>query len=261
MLRSTQGLVALVTGGASGLGKGTVERLVSNGAKVAIFDLPSSKGAEVAAALGKGKAIFYPGNVTSEDDVKKTMAGIKQEFGRLDALVNCAGIAFAFKLYSIVKMAPMPECLSRTQQTLNVNVMGTLNMIRYSLEMMGENAKDEQGQRGVVINTASIAAFDGQAGQVAYAASKGAIASMTLPLARDYADDGIRFLCIAPGLFDTPLLSSLPEKALKFLTQLVPNPSRFGKPEEFGALVQHLIENQYMNGEIVRIDGSLRMPP
>jgi len=253
--------VALVTGGASGLGKGTVQRLASQGAKVAIFDLPSSKGAEVAASLGKEKCIFMPGNVTSEEDVKKAMAGIKQEFGRLDALVNCAGIAFAFKLYSIVKKSALPEVLSRTQQTLNVNVMGTVNMIRYGVELMGENAKNESGQRGVIISTASIAAFDGQAGQVAYAASKGAIASMTLPLARDFADDGIRFLCIAPGLFDTPLVSSLPEKALKFLSQLVPNPSRLGKPEEFGALVQHMIENQYMNGEIVRIDGSLRMPP
>lgn len=257
-LRSIKGIVALVTGGASGLGKGTVERLLNHGAKVAILDLPSSKGSELAKGYGSD-CIFTPADVTSEDDVKKALEDVKKNFGRLDVNVNCAGIAFAAKLYSVSKKR-MQE-MERIRKTIDVNVLGTFNVIRHSVALIGENEKDDMGQRGVVINTSSVAAYDGQIGQSAYSASKGAIASMTLPLARDFADDGIRVMTIAPGLFDTPLLSSLPEKVHKFLCQLVPNPSRLGKPEEYGALVQHIIENRYLNGETIRLDGALRMPP
>ncbi|MFH4977759.1 hypothetical protein AB6A40_004468 [Gnathostoma spinigerum] len=258
VLRTTKGVVALVTGGASGLGKGTVERLITQGSKVAILDLPSSNGEHLAKTLGDN-CIFTPANVTVDDEVQAAFKKVKDTFGRLDVAVNCAGIAFAFKLYSISKQKMCD--FERVQRTMNVNVIGTLNVIRYAVQLIGENAKDEFGQRGVVINTSSAAAFDGQSGQTAYSASKGAIASMTLPLARDFADDGIRFMAIAPGLFDTPLLSSLPEKVHRFLCQLIPNPSRLGSPEEFGALVQHIIENRYLNGEVIRLDGALRMPP
>uniref|UniRef100_A0A1I7Y2V5 3-hydroxyacyl-CoA dehydrogenase type-2 n=1 Tax=Steinernema glaseri TaxID=37863 RepID=A0A1I7Y2V5_9BILA len=258
VIRSTKGLVTVVTGAASGLGHGTAARLINQGAKVAILDLPSSKGEEVAKALGKN-CIFTPADVTNEADVKAAFAKVKSEFGRVDGTVNCAGIAYAFKLYNS-KKGKMAE-LEKIQRTLNVNVIGTFNVIRYAVQAMGENKKDEMGQRGVIVNTASVAAFDGQTGQSAYSASKGAIAAMTLPLARDFADDGIRVMTIAPGLFDTPMLSSLPEKVKTYLGQLVPNPNRIGNPEEYGALVQHILENRYLNGEIIRLDGSLRMPP
>uniref|UniRef100_A0A1I8AHU5 3-hydroxyacyl-CoA dehydrogenase type-2 n=1 Tax=Steinernema glaseri TaxID=37863 RepID=A0A1I8AHU5_9BILA len=258
VIRSSQGLVTVVTGGASGLGRGTAARLINQGAKVAILDLPQSDGAKVAKELGNN-CIFTPANVTSESDVKAVFDTVKKEFGRLDGVVNCAGIAYAFKLYSIAKQKMAP--LDQIQKTLDVNVIGTFNVIRHGVELMGQNEKDDMGQRGVIINTASVAAFDGQSGQSAYSASKGAIAAMTLPLARDFADDGIRVMAIAPGLFDTPLLSSLPEKVKTFLSQLVPNPSRMGNPEEYGALVQHILENRYLNGEVIRLDGALRMPP
>ncbi|CAO4373931.1 unnamed protein product [Caenorhabditis nigoni] len=254
-LRSTKGLVALVTGGASGLGKGTAEVLAKAGARVAILDLPQSKGADVAKEIG---GIFTPASVTNEDEIKAAFAKVQSEYGRLDALVNCAGIAYAFKLYSVQKKKHVD--FDKIRQTMDVNVLGTFNVIRHGVALMGEHEKDANGQRGVVINTASVAAFDGQTGQSAYSASKGAIVGMTLPLARDFAGDGIRFNTIAPGLMDTPLLSSLPDKVKTFLAQLIPNPSRLGHPHEYGALVQHIIENQYLNGETIRFDGALRMP-
>ncbi|ULT95327.1 hypothetical protein L3Y34_004212 [Caenorhabditis briggsae] len=254
-LRSTKGLVALVTGGASGLGKGTAEVLAKAGARVAILDLPQSKGADIAKEIG---GIFTPASVTNEDEIKAAFAKVQSEYGRLDALVNCAGIAYAFKLYSVQKKKHVE--FDKIRQTMDVNVLGTFNVIRHGVALMGEHEKDANGQRGVVINTASVAAFDGQTGQSAYSASKGAIVGMTLPLARDFAGDGIRFNTIAPGLMDTPLLSSLPDKVKTFLAQLIPNPSRLGHPHEYGALVQHIIENQYLNGETIRFDGALRMP-
>ncbi|KAK6050946.1 oxidoreductase, short chain dehydrogenase/reductase family protein [Cooperia oncophora] len=200
ILRSTKGLVAVVTGGASGLGRGTVETLVKAGANVAILDLPSSKGADVAKELGQN-VLFAPTNVTADSEVQAAFDQVKDKFGRCDAVVNLRRV-------SKKKMCE-PE---KIRKTIEVNVMGTFNVIRHGVALMGENAKDEAGQRGVVVSTASVAAFDGQTGQSAYSASKGAIVGMTLPLARDFADDGIRFMAIAPGLFDTPLLSGLPEK-------------------------------------------------
>lgn len=250
--------MAVVTGGASGLGKATVQRLVTNGAKVAILDLPTSAGKGLEDEYGEN-CLFTPADVTSVDEVKGVMKTVKDKFGRLDATVNCAGVGYAFKLYSVAKR--QMNDLEKVKRTININVWGTINVAAHSIELMAENKKDDTGHRGIIINTSSIAAFDGQVGQVAYSATKGAIASLTLPLARDHADDGIRVLTIAPGLFDTPLLASLPEKARKFLCELVPYPSRLGRPEEFAALVLHLIENSYMNGEVIRIDGALRMPP
>ncbi|CAJ0936457.1 unnamed protein product, partial [Mesorhabditis belari] len=258
VLRGIKGITTVVTGGASGLGRGAVNKLVQRGANVAIVDLPSSKGEEVAKELGS-KVLFAPADISNEEQVQNAFAQVKDKFGRCDAVVNCAGVAMAFKLYSINKKSLIP--MDKIKKTIDVNVLGSFNVIRHGVVLIGENQKDTSNQRGVIINTASIAAFDGQIGQSAYAASKGAIVSMTLPLARDFAEDGIRFMTIAPGLFNTPLLSNLPEKVQKFLSQLVPNPSRLGNPEEYGALVCHIIENQYLNGEIIRIDGCLRMPP
>uniref|UniRef100_A0AC34Q272 3-hydroxyacyl-CoA dehydrogenase type-2 n=1 Tax=Panagrolaimus sp. JU765 TaxID=591449 RepID=A0AC34Q272_9BILA len=258
VLRPVKGLVALVTGAASGLGKGTAERLASQGAKVAVLDLPNSKGSDVANQLG-GECIFTPADVTSEEDVKKAVSTVKEKFGRLDAVINCAGIAYAYKIYSVSKKRMEP--IEKLQKTLNVNVVGTMNVIRYSVQTMHEQDKDEFKQRGVIINTASVAAYDGQVGQSAYSASKGAIVALTLPLAREFAEDGIRVMTIAPGLFDTPMLASLPDKVRTFLAQLVPNPGRLGNVHEYGALAEHIIQNRYLNGEVIRLDGSLRMPP
>ncbi|PAV91729.1 hypothetical protein WR25_23175 [Diploscapter pachys] len=238
-LRSVKGLTALVTGGASGLGRGTVEVLAKSGANVVILDIPMSKGAEVAKEIGPN-VIFTPADVTKTDQVAASFETLKKNFGNVDAIVNCAGIAYAFKLYSFSKKG-LPE-FSKIQRTLDVNVMGAFNVIAYGMHTMAEKPKDEFGQRGVVINTASVAAFDGQTGQSAYSASKGAIVGMTLPLARDFSDEGVRFMTIAPGLFDTPLLSSLPEKVHNFLKNLVPNPRRLGSPQEYGELVKHIIE-------------------
>ncbi|VDK59613.1 unnamed protein product [Anisakis simplex] len=256
-LRSVKGAVAIVTGGASGLGQGTVEHLLKHGAKVAILDLPTSKGAELADRLGDD-CLFTPANVTSVKDVKSAMGNVKTKFGRLDVAVNCAGISFAFKLYNMKKRVMCD--LEQVRRTLDVNVMGAFNVVAHAVELFAENEKDDMGQRGVIISTASIAAFDGQSGQSAYAASKGAIASMTLPLARDFANDGIRLVTIAPGIFETPMMASFPKKVNDFLNELVPNPKRMGKPEEYGALVRHIIENRYLNGEVIRLDGALRMP-
>ncbi|CAJ0585013.1 unnamed protein product, partial [Mesorhabditis spiculigera] len=257
-LRNINGLKAIVSGGASGLGFGAAKVLASQGAKVAILDLPTSKGNDVAKELGSN-VIFAPVDISKEEQVKTAFDTVKEKFGGCDAVVNCAGIAHAYKLYS-VKKQKMAE-FDKTRKTIEVNVLGSFHMARYAVALIGENKADEHNQRGVFINTASVAAFDGQIGQSAYSASKGAIVSMTLPLARDHAEDGIRFMTIAPGLFNTPLLAGLPEKVKKFLSQLVPNPSRMGEPEEYGALVKHIIENRYLNGEVIRLDGALRMPP
>ncbi|KAH7701131.1 ARD-1 protein [Aphelenchoides avenae] len=258
VLRPVKGLVAVISGGASGLGRATAERLHRSGAKVAVFDLPVSDGEKVAKQLGEN-AIFAPVDVTSVEDIKKSYGAVHAKFGRVDAIINCAGIAYAFKLYSKTKREVGP--LDRVQKTLNVNIMGTFNMVAYGSAELSKNDPDEMGQRGVIINTSSIAAFEGQVGQSAYSASKGAIHSITLPLARDFADSGIRVCSVAPGLFETPMLSSLPDKVRTFLGELVPNPSRLGNPDEFAALVEHIIQNCYLNGETIRIDGSLRMPP
>lgn len=256
-IRSINGMVALVTGGASGLGRATAERCVQQGAKVVICDLPTSKGQEVAATLG-ANCVFAPVNVTSEADISKALELTKSTFGKLDIAVNCAGIGVAFKTYNFNKNKP--HLLEDFEKVLMVNALGTFNVIRLAVGLIGQNEADADGQRGVVINTASVAAYDGQMGQAAYSASKGAIVSMTLPIARDLSTQGIRCCTIAPGLFDTPLLQSLPEKVRKFLASTVPFPQRLGKPEEYAHMVQCIAENPLMNGEVVRLDGALRMP-
>jgi 3-hydroxyacyl-CoA dehydrogenase/3-hydroxy-2-methylbutyryl-CoA dehydrogenase len=250
----------MVTGSASGLGRGTAERLVREGARVVLADLPSSQGAEVAKEIGNpDNCIFSPTDVTSETDVSNALSLCKEQFRRLDILVNCAGVGVAMKTHNFNKKKA--HSFDEFKRVINVNLMGTFNTVRLGVGLMGENEPDEDGLRGVVVNTASVAAFDGQIGQVAYSASKGGIAAMTLPMARDLMNNGIRVNTIAPGLYDTPLLASLPDKVRGFLATLVPFPSRLGHPDEFAHMVQALIENPMMNGEIVRVDGALRMPP
>jgi len=257
-IRNLSGLVALVTGGASGLGLATAQRLARHGAKVCIADLPTSKGSQEAKNIGDN-AIFAPMNVTSEEDVQKTIDLIKSKFNRLDALVNCAGIGVAFQIYNFKKN--VPHKLEDFSRVLAVNTTGTFNVTRLAVGLIGQNDPTPDGQRGVVVNTASVAAFDGQRGQVAYSASKGGIVGMTLPVARDLAKQGIRNCTIAPGLFETPLLQSLPEPVRTHLKSTVPCPSRLGYPDEYAHLVQFIIENPMINGETIRLDGALRMDP
>ncbi|CAG9864406.1 unnamed protein product [Phyllotreta striolata] len=251
--------VSLVTGGASGLGKATVERLIQQGSRVLICDLPSSKGKHMAENFGPERALFAPCDVSSENDVKEALGLVKEKFGRLDNVVNCAGIGVAFKTYNFNKKTA--HSLDDFTKVLKVNTIGTFNVIRLSVGLIGENEPDKDGCRGVVVNTASVAAYEGQTGQAAYSASKGAIVGMTLPIARDLSSQGIRVVTIAPGLFRTPLLDALPDKVKSFLAKSVPFPQRLGHPEEFAQLVQSVIENPMMNGEVIRIDGALRMMP
>ncbi|KAI4461615.1 short-chain dehydrogenase/reductase [Holotrichia oblita] len=252
-----KGAVSLVTGGASGLGKATVLRLVEQGSKVVVCDLPTSKGKDLVQEIGNDKAIFAPTNVTSEADIQTALELTKQKFGKLNNCINCAGIGVAFKVYNFNKN--QAHKLEDYTKVINVNTIGTFNVIRLAVGLIGQNEPNEDGERGVVVNTASIAAYDGQMGQAAYSASKGAIVGMTLPLARDLASQGIRVCTIAPGLFLTPLLENLPEKVIHFLEKSVPFPHRLGKPKEYAQLVQTIIENPMLNGEVIRLDGALRM--
>jgi len=252
---SASGLVALVTGAASGLGRATAARLVKQGASVVICDLPSSAGAEVAAELGE-KAAFAPTDVTSEEDVSAAIA-MASKFGPLTAAVNCAGIGVGMVTYN--KQKDLTHNLAEFERVLRVNTLGTFNVVRLAAQSMAANEVGASGDRGVIINTASIAAYDGQRGQAAYSASKGAIVGMTLPIARDLAYVSVRVNTIAPGLFLTPLLEGLSPKVQTFLASTVPHPKRLGDPDEFAHLVQALIENPMMNGEVVRLDGALRM--
>ncbi|CAK1554063.1 unnamed protein product [Leptosia nina] len=253
-----QGLVGLVTGGASGLGRATAEHLVRQGGRVVICDLPSSPGVALAKQLGNDAA-FVPVDVTSEVDVKNALQTTVDKFGRLDVAVNCAGIATASRIYNFKKEQPFD--LKSFQKTIEVNLVGTFNIIRFVAGLIGKNAPNADGQRGVIINTASVAAFDGQIGQAAYSASKAGVVGMTLPIARDLAKQGIRVVTIAPGLFRTPMMEQLPEPAIKQLEASVPFPSRLGHPEEYALLVQSIIQNPMLNGETIRLDGSLRMQP
>ncbi|XP_005741114.1 3-hydroxyacyl-CoA dehydrogenase type-2 [Pundamilia nyererei] len=257
-IRCVKGMVGLVTGGASGLGRATVERLVQSGASAVIVDLPSSDGQAVAASLGN-RCAFAPADVTSEAEVRSAVSLAKEKFGKLDLAVNCAGIAVAAKTYNFKK--DLPHSLEDFQRIINVNIAGSFNVIRLAAGEMGKNEPDADGHRGCIINTASVAAFDGQVGQAAYSASKGGIVGMTLPIARDLAPVGIRVITIAPGLFSTPLLAGLPEKVRSFLARQVPFPSRLGDPAEFAHLVTCLVENPMINGEVIRLDGAIRMQP
>ncbi|MCM3922108.1 3-hydroxyacyl-CoA dehydrogenase [Frankia sp. AiPs1] len=246
--------VAVVTGGASGLGLATATRLVDAGASVVLLDLPSSNGAAVAEKLGSAVR-FSPGDVTSPADVTAALDAAA-ELGPLRIAVNCAGIGNAAK--TLGKEGPFP--LEIFERVVRVNLIGSFNVIRLAAERISK-AEETEGERGVIINTASVAAFEGQVGQAAYSASKGGIVGMTLPIARDLANLKIRVVTIAPGLFDTPLLASLPEPARISLGQQVPHPSRLGSPDEYGLLATQIIVNPMLNGETIRLDGAIRMAP
>ncbi len=250
------GSTFLVTGGASGLGRATVERLLTHGGRVAILDLGRSAGAQVAADLGP-HALFVPCDVTSADDVGAAIDAAGARFGPIHGLVNCAGVAIAEKTHG----KRGPHDLGSFTFVIQVNLIGTFNCIRLAAARMAQNAPGDDGERGVIVNTASVAAFDGQVGQAAYSASKGGIVGMTLPIARDLAEVGIRVCTIAPGLFDTPLMGMLPEPARQSLARQVPFPSRLGRPGEYAALACHIIENAMLNGETIRLDGAIRMAP
>ena len=249
-------IVALVTGGASGLGEATVIELVKKGAKVAIVDIDSAKGEKLAGTVG-ADAIFVNADVTSEADISKALRKIIDTFGKINVAVNCAGITNPGKIMG--KKGPLP--LDSFNKVLQLNLVGTLNVIRLAVEQMINNTPNVEGEKGVIVNTASIAAFDGQIGQAAYGASKGGIVGMTLPIARECADYGIRVVTIAPGLFETPLMAGLPPAVKEEMVKTIPFPRRLGKPTEFASLVIHIIENTMFNGCCIRLDGALRMPP
>jgi NAD(P)-dependent dehydrogenase (short-subunit alcohol dehydrogenase family) len=246
--------VALVTGGASGLGLATTKALIADGATVVIFDLPSSNGEAIAKELGD-RVRFAAGDVTDETSVTAAL-DLAESLGPLRVAVNCAGIGNAIK--TVNKNGAFP--LDAFKKVVDVNLFGTFNVLRLAAERISKTESID-GERGVIINTASVAAFDGQIGQAAYSASKGGVVGMTLPIARDLASLQIRVVTIAPGLFKTPLLGSLPEEAQKSLGAQVPHPSRLGDPSEYGALAAHIISNPMLNGEVIRLDGAIRMAP
>jgi NAD(P)-dependent dehydrogenase (short-subunit alcohol dehydrogenase family) len=246
------GVAAIVTGGASGLGRATATRLAAGGAKVVIVDLPNSDGDAVAKEIG---GAFAPGDVTSEADLAAAVT-TATGLGPLRILVNCAGIGTAIR--TVTKAGPHP--LDFFQKVIEVNLIGTFNAIRLAAAQM-VTTEEVDGERGVIVNTASAAAFDGQIGQAAYSASKGGIVGMTLPIARDLASLKVRVVTIAPGLFETPLLGMLPQEARDALGAQVPHPARLGQPPEFAALVAAIVENPMLNGETIRLDGAIRMAP
>lgn len=246
----------LVTGGGSGLGQATAERLLSEGAHVVIVDLDQPKGHALASALGD-QALFVQADVTDPASIQAAITQAQARNGRLDGAVNCAGIAIAERITG----KRGAHQLEHFAKVISVNLIGTFNVLRLAATAMLTNEPGADGERGVIINTASIAAFDGQIGQAAYAASKAGVAGLTLPAARDLAMYGIRVVTIAPGLFDTPLLAALPEAARMSLGEQVPFPSRLGQPAEYAALVSHIFANRMLNGEVIRLDGALRMAP
>ena len=250
------GKAFIVTGGGSGLGAAVTERLVVEGASVLIADINVEGGEMVAARLGQ-RVAFLRTDVTEEDDGSAAIDSALGRFERLNGLVNCAGIAPGEKVLG----RDGPHRLESFARAIAINLTGTFNMIRLATEAMARNEPDADGNRGAIVNTASVAAFDGQIGQAAYAASKGGVAAMTLPVARELARHGIRVVTIAPGIFETPMMAGMPAEVQESLGKSVPYPSRLGRPQEFAALVQHIIENDYLNGEVIRLDGALRMAP
>ena len=252
-----QGATYIVTGGSSGLGAATAYRLVHAGGNVIIADLNSEAGEALATELGD-KAKFVKTNVASAEEVQAAVDTAVSTFGGLHGAINCAGIAIATK---VLGRDGSPHDLDAFSKVIQVNLIGTFNVIRLASAVMATAEPNEAGERGVIINTASVAAFDGQMGQAAYAASKGGVVGMTLPIARDLSRSGIRVMTIAPGIFETPMLAGLPEKARISLGQQVPFPSRLGRPDEYAALAQHIIENKMLNGEVIRLDGAIRMAP
>ncbi|APH46244.1 3-hydroxyacyl-CoA dehydrogenase [Microbacterium sp. 1.5R] len=249
-----QGSSALITGGASGLGLATARTLAAAGAVVTILDLPSSAGAEIARDLG---GVFSGGDVTSAEDAAAAVAAA-QAAAPLRIVVNCAGIAPPAK---VLDREGNPAVLADFERVVRINLVGTFNVLSQASAVIAKNDATDTGDRGVIVNTASVAAFDGQIGQPAYSASKGGVHAMTLPVARELARYGIRVCTIAPGIMETPMLMGLPQAAQDSLGQQVPFPSRLGRPDEYASLVQQIVENGYLNGETIRLDGAIRMAP
>jgi len=248
--------VIIVTGGASGLGLVTCQQLAKQGARIAAFDLNEDAGQALVDEL-RGEAIFARVDVTDADSVAAGIAQTLEAFGAIDACINCAGIAPGGK--TVGRNGALP--LDKFAQVININLIGTFNVLRLAAEQMARNEPGKDGERGVIINTASVAAFDGQVGQSAYAASKAGVVGMTLPIARDLARLGIRVMTIAPGIFDTPMMQGMTDEVRDPLIDMVQNPKRFGDPEEYAALAAHIISNNYLNGEVIRLDGAIRMEP
>jgi NAD(P)-dependent dehydrogenase (short-subunit alcohol dehydrogenase family) len=252
-----QGTSALVAGGASGLGEATARALVEAGARVTIADVDAEKGEALVAELGEDRAAFVETDVTDGEAVAAAVGRAADADGGLRISVCCAGVGWAER----VAHKGGPHNLEMFSKVISINLIGTFNVLSRAAAAMSANEADAEGERGVCVNTASIAAYDGQIGQIAYSASKGGIVGMTLPAARDMASRGIRVMTIAPGLFDTPLLAALPEEAREALGAGIPYPSRLGRPEEYARLVEEIVRNTMLNGETIRLDGALRMPP
>jgi len=249
------GRTFLISGGASGLGAATARRLAGAGGNVVICDVDAIQGRQLAGEIGS-RASFVAADVADDAQVANAVAAARENFGALDGAVNCAGIAPAERVLG----KQGPHRLDTFRRAVEINLIGTFNVLRLAAQAMAENSPDAGGERGVIINTASIAAYDGQVGQAAYGASKAAVAGLTLPAARELARLGIRVMAIAPGVFETPMMAGMSEKVRASLAAQVPFPPRLGKPEEFAALVEHIIVNPMLNGEVIRLDGALRMP-
>ena len=244
----------LITGGASGLGAATAKMIVEDGGNAVLADVNTTVGEQTEAELGEN-ALFVHTDVTNPESVQNAIDTAIDAFGGLDGVINCAGIGPAERVVG----KNGPHSLERFSNVISINLIGTFNVIRLAAAVMQHNEPEESGERGIIINTASVAAFDGQIGQAAYSASKGGIVAMTLPIAREFAKLGIRVMTIAPGIFETPLLMGMPDEVKASLGQQVPFPSRLGKPHEYAALAKHIIENQMLNGEVIRLDGAIRM--
>ena len=251
-----QGNTFIVTGGASGLGGATARMIVEAGGNAVIADLKDSEGQALAKELG-ARAKFVHTDVTDEASVQGAVAATLDAFGAVHGLVNCAGIVYGEK--TVGKEGA--HSLAGFVRTININLIGTFNVLRLAANAMAKNAPNAEGERGVIVNTASVAAFDGQMGQAAYAASKAGVAGMTLPIARDLSRNGIRVMAIAPGLFETPMVGQIPPEIAESLGKMVPFPPRLGRPSEFAALVRQIVENVMLNGEVIRLDGAIRMAP
>lgn len=258
-IKSIKGLVTFVTGGAEGLGFATVSRFVRNGAKVVFCDVPESDGQSVVDRLqdAGNPPVFVPADVTSESDVRKAIGVVEEKFGKLDAVVNCAGKSVAFLTYNFIK--DTAHQLADFHNINETNAAGTFNVNRWAVELMNRNEPDADGHRGTIVNTSGFPAYDGQIGQVTISSGCGAISAMTLPMARDLASVGIRCCTISPGLFNTLLLTCIPEHVVEDLVNATPFPTRFGKPDEFAHAAQFLVENPMMNGHVLNVTGGLRL--
>ena len=249
---------AVITGGASGLGFAVARHLVAHGARVVLLDVNEAKGEAAARELGAdARPAFIQTDVTSEDDVAQSLKSAQEEMGGLNAAINCAGVLGAGRVLG--KEGPMP--LSTFATTVMINLVGSFNVAKAAANLMQHNAPGEDGERGIIVNTASVAAYEGQIGQAAYSASKGGVVGMTLPMAREFARIGVRVMTVAPGVFHTPMVDGMPEQVYQSLCAQVPFPSRLGKPEEYADTVAFILQNRYLNGETIRIDGAIRLQP